>query len=166
MTFTQNFLKELEREAITTRKMLDRVPDDQFNWKPHQKSMSVLELATHIAEIPGWIPMVLNTSEMDFANNDYKRPTINNHHDLMNYFTQSMEAGKAALLSAKDEQLNDTWTMRSGEKIFSSELKLDVLRGVFSQVIHHRAQLGVYLRILNIPIPGSYGPSADDAEFA
>ncbi|HJW17497.1 MAG TPA: DinB family protein [Flavisolibacter sp.] len=166
MTFTQNFLKELEREAITTRKMLDRVPDDQFNWKPHQKSMSVLELATHIAEIPGWIPMVLNTSEMDFANNDYKRPTINNHQDLMNYFTQSLEAGKTSLLNAKDEQLNDTWTMRSGDKIFSSEPKLDVLRGVFSQVIHHRAQLGVYLRMLNIPIPGSYGPSADDAEFA
>jgi uncharacterized damage-inducible protein DinB len=166
MTLTQNFLKELEKEAITTRKMLDRVPDDQFSWKPHQKSMSILELATHIAEIPGWIPMVLNTSEMDFANNDYKRPTINNHKELMNYFNQSMEAGKTALQNAKDEQLNDTWTMRSGEKIFSSEPKLDVLRGVFSQVIHHRAQLGVFLRMLNIPIPGSYGPSADDQEFA
>jgi uncharacterized damage-inducible protein DinB len=166
MTFTQNFLKELEKEAIITRKMLDRVPDDQFSWKPHPKSMTVLELATHIAEIPGWIPMVLNTTEMDFANNDYKRPGINNHHELMNYFNQSLEAGKAALESAKDEQLNDTWTMRSGEKIFSSEHKLEVLRGVFSQVIHHRAQLGVFLRMLNVPIPGSYGPSADDQNFA
>jgi uncharacterized damage-inducible protein DinB len=165
MTFTQSFSKELEREAITTRKMLERVPADKFDWKPHEKSMTMRQLATHVAEIPGWIPMILSTAELDFAKNEYKPVMVNTNGELIGYFEKSFEEGKNALVKAKDKQLEEFWTMRSGEQIFSTSPKDEVLRGVFCQVVHHRAQLGVYLRLLNIPIPGSYGPSADEPNF-
>ena len=165
MTFMESFLKELEREAKTTRKMLERVPDDKFDWKPHEKSMSLRQLATHVAEIPGWIPMVLNTSELDFGKNDYKPAELRNNNDLINYFERSLAEGRSNLAKANDGQLKETWTMRNGEQVYSADTKDDVLRGVFCQVVHHRAQLGVYLRLLNVPIPGSYGPSADEMEF-
>ena len=165
MTFMQSFSKELEREAITTRKMLERVPDDKFDWKPHEKSMTLKQLATHVAEIPSWIGMVLNTAELDFANNDYKPTDVTSHKELMDHFEKSLAAGREALGNGKDKQLEDFWTMRNGEQIYSTSPKDEVIRGVFCQVVHHRAQLGVYLRLLNIPIPGSYGPSADDPTF-
>lgn len=165
MTFMKSFLKELEREAVTTRKMLERVPDDKFDWKPHEKSMSLRQLATHIAEIPGWIPMVLNTTELDFGNNGYKPAILKNNAELINFFEKSFSEGKASLTKANDNQLEETWTMRNGETIYDTSPKDEVLRGVFCQVVHHRAQLGVYLRLLNIPIPGSYGPSADEMNF-
>ncbi len=165
MTFTESFLKELEREAKTTRKMLERVPDDKFDWKPHEKSMNVRQLATHVAEIPGWIAMVLNTSEIDFGKNEYKPTEIGSNAELISFFERSLAEGRSNIAKAKDEQLKDTWTMRNGEQVYSSDTKDEVLRGVFCQVVHHRAQLGVYLRILNVPIPGSYGPSADEMDF-
>ena len=165
MTFTESYLRELEREAITTRKMLERVPADKYDWKPHEKSMSLRQLATHVAEIPTWIGMVLNTSELDFAKNGYKPTIVNNSGELMNFFEVSLADGKKELGRANDKQLDDTWTMRNGEQVYASDSKFDVLRGCFCQVVHHRAQLGVYLRLLNVPIPGSYGPSADDMSF-
>jgi uncharacterized damage-inducible protein DinB len=165
MTFMQSFSKELEREAITTRKMLERVPDDKFDWKPHEKSMTMKQLATHVAEIPSWFDLILNADELDFANNGYKPAEINTNGELIEHFERSLADGKAVLAKGKDKQLEDFWTMRSGEQIFSTSPKDEVMRQVFCQVVHHRAQLGVYLRLLNIPIPGSYGPSADDPGF-
>lgn len=162
MTFIESFQKELEKEAITTRKMLERVPDHRFDWKPHEKSMTLKQLATHVAEIPGWPGMVLNSSEIDFASNDYKPADVANSAALLSFFEKSLAGGRTALATATDEQLTDSWTMRSGDKIYSSDPKDEVIRGCFSQLIHHRAQLGVYLRLLDIPIPGSYGPSADE----
>ena len=165
MTFTESFLKELTRESITTRKMLERVPAGKFDWKPHEKSMTLVQLATHVAEIPSWTGMVLNTTELDFAANEYKPTIVASSEELLQHFEKSLADGQAQLANATDKQLEDTWTMRNGEQILSSESKLDTLRGCFCQVVHHRAQLGVYLRLLNIPIPGSYGPSADDQSF-
>ena len=166
MTFTESLLKELERESLTTRKMLERVPDGQYDWKPHEKSMSIRQLATHVAEIPGWLPMVINTSEMDFMKMEYKPAVINNQQELIAHFDKSLTEGRAALAAATDEKLiNETWTMRSGDTIHSAESKLDNIRHCYCQIVHHRAQLGVFLRLLNVPIPGSYGPSADDNSF-
>ena len=165
MTFTQSFLNELESESKTTRKMLERVPADKYDWKPHEKSMTLRQLATHVAEIPGWINMVLNTSELDFAKSAYNPVVINNTDELLAHFEKSYAEGKEALQKANDKQLEDTWTMRSGDKIHFSSAKLEMIRHCFCQEVHHRAQLGVYLRLLNIPIPGSYGPSADEPEF-
>ncbi|MEI9810792.1 MAG: DinB family protein [Bacteroidota bacterium] len=165
MTFMQSFSKELEREALTTRKMLERVPADKFDWKPHEKSMTLRQLATHVAEIPSWIPMVLDTAELDFANNEYKPTLLDTNDELVRFFEKTFAEGKEALSRGKDKQLDDFWTMRNGQQIYSTSPKDEVLRGVFCQVVHHRAQLGVYLRLLNIPIPGSYGPSADETNF-
>lgn len=165
MTFTESFLKELERGSITTKKMLERVPADKYDWKPHEKSMTLRQLATHIAEIPGWIGMVLHTTELDFAVNEYKPAVINNSAELMKHFETSLAEGKAQMAKANDKQLEDTWTLRSGDQVFSKESKLEAIRGCYCQIVHHRAQLGVCLRLLNIPIPGSYGPSADDQSF-
>ena len=166
MTFTESFLNELKQEAVTTRKMLERVPADLFHWQPHQKSMTLKQLATHVAELPTWINLVINTKELDFATNPYQPVPIANEQELLNYFEESLLEGKNTLATAKDEQLTDRWILRSGEIIYSNELKRDFLRQCFCQVVHHRAQLGVYLRLLDIPIPGSYGPSADDQSFS
>ena len=162
MTFTQSFLKELEREAITTRKMLKIVPDDKYSWKPHEKSMSLQQLATHVAELPGWINFVLNTDEMDFAKTEYVPTVVKNNKELVDFFEGKLEDGKKQLANATDKQLEDMWTIRSGEQIFDTAPKEKMIRDTFCQIVHHRAQLGVYLRLLNVPIPGSYGPSADE----
>jgi uncharacterized damage-inducible protein DinB len=165
MSLIQSLLKEMNQEAETTRKMLSRVPDDQYDWQPHEKSMSIRRLATHIAELPSWVSMALNTSGLDFAKNPYSVPTINNTKDLLVYFEQSLSEGRSRLEQATEDELEGNWTLRNGDQVYSVNRKADVIRMSYSQVIHHRAQLGVYLRLLNVPIPGSYGPSADEMDF-
>jgi uncharacterized damage-inducible protein DinB len=165
MNIIQLLLQELEKEAVTTRKMLERVPSDKFDWKPHEKSMTLKRLATHIAELPGWISMALTTDELDFADNPYKPVEINNTKELLDYFERSLAEGKKSLMSATENDLLPNWTLRNGDQVYSVSTKYEVIRMSFGQIIHHRAQLGVYLRLLNIPIPGSYGPSADEMNF-
>ena len=165
MSIIPLLLKELEQEAITTRKMLQIVPNDKYDWKPHPKSMSVKQLATHIAELPGWLLMTLTTSELDFEANPYQPEDISNTTQLLEFFEKTLADGKAHLEKATEAQLEDMWTLRSGQHIHSVSTKYEVIRMTFAQIIHHRAQLGVFLRLLNVPIPGSYGPSADDMNF-
>lgn len=157
--------KELKQEAQTTRKMLERVPNDQYAFQPHPKSMTIKQLTTHIAELPSWISLGLNTSELDFAANPYEPENITNTTELLNLFERSLADGQAALSQAAEEDLLPTWTLRHGDQIYSVMTKYEVIRHALGQLIHHRAQLGVYLRLLNIPIPGSYGPSADEMNF-
>jgi len=166
MTILELLQRELEQEAQTTRKMLACVPSDKFDWKPHPKSMTVRSLATHIAELPSWIGMTFHTSELDFAANPYQQEPINSTDELLNYFERTLKEGKKELANAKENQLWDNWTLRNGSQILSVRSKYEVLRMTFCQIVHHRAQLGVFLRLLNIPIPGSYGPSADEMEKA
>lgn len=163
MTQLEALTQELEQEAITTRKMLSAVPSDKFNWQPHEKSMTVKRLATHIAELPTWIGMTLTTDELDFERNPYKPEDVNNTAELLAYFEKSLAEGRNYLATAKEDQLDKPWTLRSGKTIYSTEPKRDVLRMSLSQIIHHRAQLGVFLRLLDVKIPGSYGPSADES---
>ena len=155
-------LKELAQEAKTTRKMLERVPTEKFSWQPHEKSMTMIQLATHIAELPTWITMALTTDELDFATSPYQPEKLYSTEELVAYFEKCLADGKASLSKATEELLEQTWTLRNGETIYSTSSKYEVIRMSMSQIIHHRAQLGVYLRLLNIPIPGSYGPSADE----
>ena len=117
MSLIQMFLKELDMESKTTRKMLSRVPDDKFDWQPHPKSMTIRRLATHIAELPSWITMTLTTSELDFATSPYKPEIINNTAELMNYFEKNLADGRAHLEQATEEQLSDSWTLRNGDQI-------------------------------------------------
>ncbi len=165
MTVMQSFLKELEREAVTTRKMLERVPLDKYEWAPHEKSMKLGNLATHIAELPAWIDMVIHTTELDFEANPYTPEKITTTDELLSYFEKCLANSRKVLTTENENQLEIPWTLRNGKQVYSTEPKADVIRMSLSQIIHHRAQLGVYLRLLNIPIPGSYGPSADENNF-
>jgi len=165
MTLIPMLLKEMEQEAQTTRKMLQRLPEDKYSWKPHSKSMTLQRLATHVAELPGWISMTLATDELDFEKNEYKPEVINNNEELLAYFERNLASGKESLENATDEDLLPNWILRNGDTIYSVNTKGEVIRMAYCQTVHHRAQLGVYLRLLDIPIPGSYGPSADEMNF-
>ncbi|MBB5397797.1 DinB family protein [Mucilaginibacter sp. AK015] len=165
MSLIQFFLKQLNEESETTCKMLARVPNDKYDWTPHVKSMDVRRLATHIAELPTWITMALTTNELDFEDNSYESTFVNNTGELMELFERALVDGRSQLIAENESTLDEKWTLRSGDTIHSVRTKGEVIRMALSQIIHHRAQLGVYLRLLNIPIPGSYGPSADEATF-
>lgn len=165
MSIIEMLLKEFDQEAETTRKMLSRIPDDKYSWKPHEKSMTMQRLATHIADLPSWVDMVINTDHLDFANNDHKEPVITNTADLLTFHEESYQKGRAALARANEKQLEEMWTLRNGEQVYSVSPKVEVIRMAYNQTVHHRAQLGVFLRLLDVPIPGSYGPSADEQNF-
>ncbi len=165
MSMIQMLLKEMEQEAQTTRKMLSIVPVEKFDWKPHPKSMTLRSLVTHIAEIPTWVNTTINKDELDFATNPYNPVAINSNKELMDYFERCLAEAKDCLSAANDDILSSTWKMRNGDEIYFTASKGEVLRMCFCQIVHHRAQLGVFLRLLDIPIPGSYGPSADEMNF-
>jgi uncharacterized damage-inducible protein DinB len=158
-------LKELEYEVNVARKMLSLVPEDKFDWKPHPKSTAMKQLAIHIAELPSWITLGLNTTELDFETSPYTPTPVASSAEIVQLLERSYESGKNSLSNAKEEDLLPSWTLRSGQQVFAEMTKYEMLRHSLNQITHHRAQLGVYLRILNIPIPGSYGPSADDMNF-
>ena len=157
------FENQVKAEAEITRKFLSIIPEDKYGWKPHSKSMSIERLATHIAELPGWIPMGINTDVLDFAASDYKPTPTKNNKDLKAIFEKNQGNALESLSTTTDIFLQNSWTMRNGDLIYFTISKQEVIRMAISQTIHHRAQLGVFLRLLEIPIPGSYGPSADDA---
>ena len=165
MNIIELLLTELEREAQVTRKMLALVPTDKFDWAPHEKSMKMGALAIHIAELPSWVTLGLTTEELDFAAAPYKPTSVASNSDLLALLEKSYQSGKDILSQAKEGDLTGRWILRSAETIHATMSKYEIIRHSFNQTIHHRAQLGVYLRLLNIPIPGSYGPSADDQSF-
>jgi len=165
MQIIQMFLNEVEQEAQTTRKFLSIVPNDKFDWQPHPKSMTIRQLANHIAELPGWITLATNTDELDFAKEPYKPEMLNSSNELLAEFAKNLSAAKESLWATNEKVLEQMWTLRNGDDIYMTQTKAEVVRVSISQTIHHRAQLGVFLRLLNIPIPGSYGPSADEQEF-
>lgn len=162
MTQTQKFLTQLENESATTRKMLSIVPVDKLDWQPHPKSMTLRALASHVAELPGWIFIAINTDGLDLDENPNEPPAINTQAELLDFFEQQLAKGTAALQKANDELLTHNWSFAKGGRVISVRPKEDVIQMAISQIIHHRAQLGVFLRLLNVPIPGSYGPSADE----
>ncbi|PBQ34400.1 damage-inducible protein DinB [Sphingobacteriaceae bacterium] len=166
MTLIKMLLKEMDAEFQTTKKMLSCIPNDKYDWKPHTKSMSVKTLATHIAELPSWVTMALTTDGLDFAKETYNPHPINSTTELLEYAEKNYTDGKAHLEKATEADLLPNWTLRNGEQVFSVATKGETIRHAYSQIVHHRAQLGVFLRLLDIPIPGSYGPSADEMALA
>lgn len=162
MSLIKFFANQLEEEAVSTRKMLAIVPDDKYDWRPHPKSMTIRALAAHVAEIPGWIGSVMENDVLDFAKRPYNPKVINNTSELLAHFDECAAKGKAVLVDANESKLNNRWVMRNGDDVYMDLSKAEAIRHSLSQLIHHRAQLGVFLRLLNIPIPGVYGPSADE----
>jgi len=165
MSVTKDLLKELIEESVITRKMLERIPADKYDWRPHVKSMNITQLAGHIAELPGWVSMAFTMDGLDFAQHAYVAPVWNNREELMKIFEDALSGANTQLQLAADEQLNKQWILRNGSQILADLTTGGMARLALSQTIHHRAQLGVYLRLLDIPIPGTYGPSADDQGF-
>lgn len=162
MTKAETFLKELKHETIATRKMLEAVPFEKADWKPHPKSMTLGRLATHVAEIPGWFKITLNQDTLDFATGEYKPFVVSNPSDLVALLDKNLNAAEEVLRSFPDSKMQDGWTMRSGETIYFTLPKEEVVRTwCLNHWYHHRAQLGVYLRLLNVSLPETYGPSAD-----
>lgn len=165
MTVAENLLKELVEESVVTRKMLARIPADKYEWQPHEKSMTMKQLAGHIAELPGWATMAMHTDELDFAAGTYTPPVWNNGEELLAIFEDALAGAEATLAGVPDEALEAEWLLRNGEQVLMRMTKSGLVRHAISQTIHHRAQLGVYLRLLNVAIPGTYGPSADEPGF-
>jgi uncharacterized damage-inducible protein DinB len=128
--------------------------------------MPIKRLSAHIGELPGWVAMAFDADELDFSNPaSYNRFEAHSGDELMHYFEESLAKGKEALEKAHDDQLEEKWILRNGDKILAEYNRGEVIRMAYNQIVHHRAQLGVYLRLLNVPIPGSYGPSADEPSF-
>ena len=153
-------------EAANTRKMIERVPDKSFDWKPHDKSMTLGRLAYHVCENPQWVSVTVDKDEIDFAANDYVPKEAKTTEELLKVFDDSLAEAVKCLKNASDEKLSGNWTMRNGEQVYFTMPKLAVLRSfVLNHIIHHRGQLSVYLRMLDVPLPQIYGPTADETAF-
>lgn len=163
MSIAEKFLSELKQEAVTTRKILEVVPLEKGDWKPHIKNFSLLQLASHVAELPNYLYITISKDELDFAKSDYKPSVPASTKELLSIFEKNLKNAEEALMNCSDEEMRKNWTMRSGDTIFFSSPKVSVIRGLcLNHLIHHRAQLGLYLRLLDVPVPGSYGPTADN----
>jgi len=170
MTIGQSMLPEFDREMQNTRKTLERVPEDKWNWKPHDKSGTVGWLASHISTLPGWTAMTIRTEELDYApvgGPAYQPPKIENRKELLAVFDKESAEARSALAAVSDQDMMKGWTLLAGGKTIFTMPRVACIRGfVMNHLIHHRAQLGVYFRLLGIPVPGLYGPSADEAKPA
>lgn len=165
MSISQALLPEFDQEMAGTRKVLERIPMDKYDWTPHAKSFNLGKLATHVAHLAGWATVTLTTDELDFAQ-PFEQPTPRTNEELLALFDQMSSEGRKAIASTSDEEFMKPWTLRQGEKVFFTMPKIAVMRGmVMNHIIHHRAQLTVYLRLNDIPVPGLYGPSADENVF-
>jgi uncharacterized damage-inducible protein DinB len=163
MAIKDAFIAELKYESALTRKMLERVPLDQASWRPHEKSMPLGRLATYIAENFNWISKIRNIDDFDFATNPFKAHVAASQEELLNIFQGNLDTAIGDLSLMEEDDFNKSWTVRMGEKIMYNTPKKVAIRGwAFSHHIHHRGQLSVFLRLLNIPVPGMYGPSADE----
>jgi len=162
MSIAETLLPEFDQEMANTRKMLERVPDGKFDYKPHEKSMTLGRLAGHVGEIPTYASGTLLFERLDLKG-DEKPFSPTTRQELLDAFDKNVVEARELLSKTSDEELAKIWTMTyKGNQIFSMP-RVAVLRGaVMNHLVHHRAQLGVYLRLNNVEIPGMYGPSADE----
>lgn len=169
MAIAHSLLPEFDMEMANTRKTLERVPDEKFEFKPHPKSGSMGWLAGHLANLPLWAVMTLKDDTLDIApagGPPFKLPEIKNRKQALEVFDQNVADAKKGIATATDEQLMRPWSLlKTGQTIMTMP-KIAVLRSfVLNHIIHHRAQMGVYLRLNDIPVPSIYGPSADEGSF-
>jgi uncharacterized damage-inducible protein DinB len=153
---------EFDHEFAQTRRTLERIPEDKFDWKPHEKSFSLHELSAHIAEIAQWVPVALNMDEFDM-DASHERFVPETKEQLLQHFDEGVAAARPVLEAATAENLMTTWSMKKDGEVVFSMPKIAVIRNfILNHNVHHRAQLGVYLRMLDVPVPAIYGPSADE----
>jgi uncharacterized damage-inducible protein DinB len=155
-------LGDLEHELAVTRRTLERVPDEHLAWQPHPKSTPLGRLAAHIAQIPFWLGQIVTQPELDLAAGAGAVPS-HGRDAILQRFDETAAAAVAALQAASGESLGEPWTLRYGDRVLMALPRVATIRTlVISHMVHHRAQLGVYLRLLDVPVPGAYGPSADE----
>lgn len=159
-------LGELDHEIATTKKCLERIPENLFDYKPHEKSMSMSRLATHVAEMVAWITMTCKTDELDFAAQEYKPFEPKTTAELVEYLEKNAAEAVEALKNTSDEEMHKNWSLRNGEQIYFTMPKVATLRTFcMNHIWHHRGQLSVYMRLNDIPVPSIYGPSADEGQM-
>lgn len=169
MSISKSILPEFDHEMANTRKSLERVPDGKFDWKPHEKSMTLGALSSHVANIPGWTASTFAGDELDVqpeGAEPYREEEAKTTSELLAMFDKNVTSARAALEAATDEAWQGKWSLKMTGKTFFTLPRTQVIRGfILSHLIHHRAQLGVYLRLLDVPVPAIYGPSADESGF-
>lgn len=169
MRISDTILPEFDMEMANTRKTLERVPDDKFDWTPHPKSTTMGGLSTHLANIPTWAVHALEKDSIDMA--PVGQPPLRveparSRQEVLDRFDDAVRRAREAISGADNERLLQPWSLLSGGKTLMTLPRVAVIRGfVLNHNIHHRAQLGVYLRLNDIPVPSIYGPSADETSF-
>ena len=159
-------LPEFDQELRNTRTMLERIPDtlDKHDFKPHEKSMSLAKLAAHTAQLPAMLTIILTTPEFDYAKSGVKPLVMQSRAQLLAAFDKLSAEAHALLEATTDRSMHETWKLSRNEKLFYDGSRYNAIRNMFfNHIIHHRAQLGVYLRLNDIPVPNTYGPSADES---
>ena len=165
MTISERLLPEFDEEMKNTRKILERVPEDKLDYKPHEKSMSMGRLASHVAELPGWSAKVMESDVFEVQQGQ-KPYLAQSRQDLLDKFDESVAEARKMIAGASDEHLAKMWSLKfGGKEVFALPRSAVVRNMMMNHLIHHRAQLGVYLRLNEVEIPGMYGPSADEMKF-
>jgi uncharacterized damage-inducible protein DinB len=165
MAIVDSILMEIEQEAKTTQRVLDRVPGDKLTWKPHAKSYTLGQLAMHIAVGQGRLAEILSKDTHEIGNITQPQPGSKN--EILEAFSQSTATAMGSLKKLDDSQLGATWTLTKGGKVLLSAPRIGFIRSILmNHFYHHRGQLSVYLRLLDVPVPSIYGPSADENPFA
>jgi len=163
MPLNESFINELKFESISARKMLERVPMDKADWKPHEKSMTLGRLASHVAEIPDWIVHTVTKDELNFNSGEWNPVLFKDNKEMLDYFDKNVSEALNALAETDDAKMHTNWALKMDGNVLFEMPKVQVLRTwAFNHLVHHRAQLSVYLRLNNIALPGVYGPSADE----
>ena len=166
MKISESLLPEFDQEMANTRKVLERVPDGKADWKPHPKSSTFGALTAHIANMPDWAGLTMQSDSFDYAPPGappYETPKFGSNKELLAAFDKSVAEARAALAAADDSKMLGHWTLMAGGKTLMTMPRIAVIRTfVMSHTVHHRAQLGVYLRLNDIPLPQLYGPTADE----
>jgi uncharacterized damage-inducible protein DinB len=165
MTIAELLLPELDQEMATTRRVLERVPDDKLAWKPHDRSWSMGDLASHIVNMIKWTDVTMNQTEFDLGSVSpaEMNQAAKSRAELLEWFDANAASARQAA-ARSDADYFVPWTLRNGETVYFTMPRYTCMRSFFlNHIVHHRAQLGVYLRLNNIPVPAMYGPSADEA---
>lgn len=166
MTLSKALLPEFDQEMANTRKTIERIPEDKLDWRPHPKSTTLGGLVTHLSNLPSWTVFTINQDLLDIAPvgaAPFRLEPIRSRKEALDAFDKNVVAAQSALAAASDEVLLKPWSLLSGGKTVFTLPRIAVLRSfVMNHTIHHRAQLGVYLRLNAIPVPSIYGPSADE----
>ena len=166
MALNEALLPEFDQEMVNTRRTLERIPEDKLSWKPHAKSPTMGWLGTHLANLPSWAVMGIQQDSLDLAPGGVPvgpAPPAGSRTEILDTFDKNVAAARAAISGASDQHLLQPWSLLSAGKTIFSMPRLAVLRSfVMNHMIHHRAQLGVYLRLNDVPVPAIYGPSADE----